>query len=450
MTPCVLSSLNWQTLRWLVLTLGIGCVASASPVWAQGNPFDPKGTNPTQSSLAGALGLACPDTSPALTGGLQERCNAIANDTGTPGSDSRRLNAMQTVSPEQVGAAGAEASRISGGHVSQINATLGGRMASILSGSVAAFQTQFNDEWADLDLHRSGAAGSDDATAESRLSAFLSLSYRFGDLDSTFKAIGFDYDIGGATVGIDYRVSDTVVLGAAFSYMYSKADFDGSAGDGETNSYTGSLFGLFNPTPELYITAIATVGGLDYDLTRDIKYAVTGDVVNASTGSDTDGVQFSFAGELGYDYSFEGLTAEPYFGIEARRLDIDSYRESGGGGWATAYDDQDITSLTSHIGARLSYAISTGIGVFLPQIRGEWVHEYADDDRDIGAFMVNDPSRFGFDVQTENPDRNYATLGADMSMTFAGGFAVFTGYEALVGYDRVTSHEFTLGGRIEF
>lgn len=88
--------------------------------------------------------------------------------------------------------------------------------------------------------------------------------------------------------------------------------------------------------------------------------------------------------------------------------------------------------------------------MFLPQIRGEWVHEYADDDRDIGVFMLNDPSRFPFDVQTENPDRNYATLGVDMSMTFAGGFAVFTAYESLVGYERVTSHEFTLGGRIEF
>jgi hypothetical protein len=315
--PHALSSLNWQTLRWLVLTLGIGCVASASPVWAQ-NPFDPPGTNPTQSSMGDALLPAC--VSGVLTGGLQDRCDAIAAEP----SDSLRLDAMQAVSPEQIGAAGAEAARISGGHVSQINATLGGRMASILSGSVAGFQTEFNGEWADLDLHRSGAAGSDDASTEPRLSAFLSFSYRFGDVDSTFKAIGFDYDIGGATAGIDYRVSDTVVLGAAFSYMYSKADFDGSAGDGETNSFTGSLFGLFYPTPELYITAIATVGGLDYDLTRDIKYAVTGDLVNVSTDSDPDGVQFSFAGEIGYDYSFEGLTAEPYFGIEARHLDIDS------------------------------------------------------------------------------------------------------------------------------
>jgi len=434
----------WQTLQ--LIALSIGSIALASPVWAQaGGPFEPPGVNPTQRDMASALFTAC-TTGPTLTNGLQTRCDSIAAETDV----NAQLNAVDEVSPEQVGAAGTEATRVSGGQLSQINSTLSSRMASVLGGAVAGVQTQFNGEWADLLSQRSGAAGSDDTAMGSRLGAFLSGNYQFGEVDTTFEAVGFDFDLGGVTAGLDYRVTDSVVLGGAFSYMRSEASFDDSAGDSEANSYNGSIFGLFNPTPELYLSGIVTIGGVDYDLTRRIQYTVTGDAVNARTNADTTGVQFSFAGEIGYDYRAKAFTASPYFGVESRRLNLDAYDESGGAGWAAAVDDQEINSLTSQIGARMSYAISTEMGVLLPQVRGEWVHEYSDDGRDIGAHFVNDPARNRFNIKTEDPDRNYGTVGADLSMTFAGGFSAFAAYEALVGYEDVSSHEFTLGGRVEF
>ena len=52
-------------------------------------------------------------------------------------------------------------------------------------------------------------------------------------------------------------------------------------------------------------------------------------------------------------------------------------------GLQLAYDAQHRESLTTTGGAFASYAISTSIGVFVPQFAGDWVHEFYDNQRVI-------------------------------------------------------------------
>lgn len=435
-----------QALAIFVAALGLlATPASAQMMDGDGNPLAPTDEselNKTQKNLLDVAGTGC--TTGTFDDDLQDRCNAIAG-----ADDDQKVGAFEATAPEQVGAAGTEATRVSGGQLAQVNATLSGRMASLLAGSVAALETEFNGEWASLGITRSGAAG-DNGPFDGRLGTFLSGTYQFGDVDNTREAVGFDFDMGGITAGADYRLTDTLVLGGAFSWMHSDADFKHSAGSSESDSYNGSIYGLYYPLPDLSFTGTATVGGIDYDLKRKIKYTAGTNNVNTKAKSDADAIHFGFAGEAAYDVHVDALTATPYFGAQYKRLEIDSYKEHGGDGWAMSFRDQNIDSVTTHLGARVNYAISTAIGIVLPQIWGEWIHEYEDDSRNIKTRLRGDPSKTPFNVETESPDRNYGVVGADLSMTFAGGISAFAAYEALVGYDDVESHQLTFGGRLEF
>jgi outer membrane autotransporter protein len=112
---------------------------------------------------------------------------------------------------------------------------------------------------------------------------------------------------------------------------------------------------------------------------------------------------------------------------------------------------QDVDSLTTALGGQVSYAISTALGVLLPQLRVEWEHEFLNDSRTIRATFVEDPTDAQREIQvrTDAPDRDYCNLGAGLSMTFRGGTSAFAYYETVLGLADVTIHNFTLGVRVE-
>ena len=48
------------------------------------------------------------------------------------------------------------------------------------------------------------------------------------------------------------------------------------------------------------------------------------------------------------------------------------------------------------------------------------------------------------------PEEDYAELGLAVSSVFQSGAQVFFSYDTLLGFENLTSHLFTLGGRWEF
>ena len=177
-------------------------------------------------------------------------------------------------------------------------------------------------------------------------------------------------------------------------------------------------------------------------------------LVNQIAHADPDGHQYSFSVGAGYDFRQGAWTFGPVARLQYIRLNIDGYQETinntaPGFGWAVALDSQDVESLTTVLGGRASYAISTGLGVLLPQVRIEWEHEFKNSSRLLTARFVNDPAGQPILFTTDNPDRNYANLGVSLSATFRGGIAAFIDYETVLGLAHVSGHFITLGVRGE-
>jgi uncharacterized protein with beta-barrel porin domain len=294
-----------------------------------------------------------------------------------------------------------------------------------------------------------------------RLGVFLNGTFTLGDKDSTSREAGFDFDAFGLTAGLDYRLIDNLVLGAAFSYNSTEADLDSSGGNVDVDRYVGSIYGLYYIGERFYLDGIASIGGNTYDMGRNIRYQIPGlvpgtvTVVNQKAQSDTDGMEYSFGLGAGYDFHLGGFTLGPFGRLNYVKAEIDGYQETinntaPGVGLNLAFEDQDVDSFTTALGAQVAYAISTTWGVVLPQLRLEWQHEFLNDSRTIQARFVNDPARTTFGLTTDNPDRDFFNLGAGISAVFARGKSAFLYYESVLGLKDITAHNIVAGIRLAF
>lgn len=399
----------------------------------------------TQQSMANVIEVACPQGTNLAE--FQTRCDAMVNAANL-GATSDVLNSLQQVSPEQIPSQGVSATRTS------FN-VIAGRLAAIRAGA-RGFQVAglgknvLPVNLASLTSAAGGAAG-DIVSGWDKLGGFINGNFNTGNVDTELNQLGYNFNSGSINFGLDYRFSDALVLGTAFTYMRSESSFDRSGGSLDSNAYTGAFYGTYYATDNLYFDGIASIGGINYESTRHIQYSVPTETVNALAKGTPGGNQYSLSFGGGYNFAMQQWTFNPYAKVNYLKLDVDGFRETGGSGWGMAYNDQTVESVTTTLGSQVSYAVSTPWGVLMPNIRGEWHHQYKDGSRNIAVrFLGDTTSGLSFNTVTSSPDRNYFTVGGGVSGTFAHGISGFFNYDALLGYRSVESHLFTVGARMEF
>lgn len=290
------------------------------------------------------------------------------------------------------------------------------------------------------------AASGQGGDQESRLGLFINGSGGFGDKNPTVMEAGFDFITGGVTAGLDYRFSDSVIGGVAMGYTTTDNDFLFGAGNLAVDAVSMSLFGTYFPTDAVYIDLIVSVSLIDQDLTRNLVWPT----VNRVALGNTDAQEFSVSVGGGYDFNYQGWTFGPYGRVDYVNTEIDGFTERGAFGMNLTFGGQDITSVATLLGGRVTHAISTDFGVLIPELHADWQHEYRNSSRPITVAFANDPAGNLVSIFTDPPDRNYANLGASLAAILPGGWMGFVSYETLLGFSNLTSHVFTVGGRVEF
>lgn len=357
-------------------------------------------------------------------------------------------SAMVAVSAEQTNIFGSQSTKTLAGQLHTVDIV----HTRLKLAAIEQSDILYADNEQIFSLNKGGAASSD---MGGELGFWMNSSYSFGDNDSTFNQLGYDYDSWAAIIGADYKLSNQLIIGLAFDYNHIDANFDHSRGGTDTDSYTGSLYGSYFITDRFHLDAVASYGGSDYDIERKLFYVITtgalAGTVDTKAKGETDGDQLSFNFSAGYDYNYEGLSISPYANINYLTIQIDSYKENrnSGDGWAMKFDEQNIQSLTSTLGSQISYAFSVPFGVIIPQVHGAWHHEYKNSSRTAKATLLGDALGQKINIDIDGPDRDFFTVGADVSAILAHGVTTFASYNALVGYNNVDSHTFTLGFRLE-
>lgn len=197
---------------------------------------------------------------------------------------------------------------------------------------------------------------------------------------------GFPTDSGtpfSGSVGLDYRTSGGVILGAAFTIGTQKQDFS-----------TGGHFDQTVGAPSLYVAyktgpvwgdVVATYGLYQNKIERQVPLGIFTDQNNA----DTSGRSLALAVRVGGDFKLGKVTTGPVAGMVLQQVRMNGFTETGTSGvTALLFDSQTRGSIVSQLGWRASM----DIGDWQPFAEAKWSHEWADKNRTVTASLTTAPA----------------------------------------------------------
>ena len=450
-----LSRFNDNILGTIILLVG-----AASPTYINAAQL---ANTPGLTSLQSATGAAVQ----TVCGGLASAGNTITSTPQNPEQDLfNQCNAMVQTGNEIQG------SGPIGNSLGLNNAELGGALQNVateemgtpsrismstLSGQVAEINTHLFGVHLISQKLGSSAGDDDGSLLSNRLSMFVNGIGGFGETTSTLREDASDFYSAGVIVGLDYRFTNNFVSGLAFGYSHLGSDFQSninvSGGGIDADIYNLSLFASYD-LDNFYVDGTFTYGWSDYDVRRGVLVSSNSTTstggANRVAKSSPDGQQYSTGLGLGYNYNNKAFNFRPFARLDYYHGNIDGYSETGGFGLDLNVEEQNFESLQSLLGAQLSYALSYSFGVIIPQFNVGWHHEFLNGSRAINARYSADFNNNILTALTDNPDRDYMTVGVGVSTVLQGGTQLFLNYQGLVGYTNVTSHGFAGGVRIEF
>ena len=324
-------------------------------------------------------------------------------------------------------------------------AAIGGQIEVQNGGLPAAVSQRLRQQQCEADdnancLQPGGASA--DETSFDGLNLFVSTDYQYKRKDEAAEA-GFQSDRGGITVGLDAPM-EWGLIGGAISYSHTWGDFDDDGGEFGIDSFGGLVYASYYPTDASYIDAVIGLAGKGQTLDRRV---VANNVILGNAEGDTIGFEFQGSLSGGYDFAFDNITIGPRVGVNYLRTELNGFTETGNP-LALSYEDQVEDSLTTTAGVQASIAISTSIGVIVPQASAEYVHEFLNDRRTIHA-VSTDGTATPVDFVTDPPDRNYFNIGGGIVFVLPDGIAPFLSYSAQVANRFEELHTLTAGVRFE-
>jgi len=425
--------------------------------------------DPRQSAIAGAIDASCPALA-ALGSGrtaaqndLFQRCREIVDAAGIdPDAASDALSALfpdvaLVQSTASLVAAQAQQDNLKSRLTSLRSNTRPNALAGLtLTGPGG--QVGFGDLLGYL-LQADDSSGSEIGAEFSRWGFFATGQLGRAEADATSLNPSWDLDVNGLTVGVDYRKSDRLVLGAAVGYTRQDAKLDGDIGTLDTNGYSVSGYSSWYFGNNGYLDGVFTFGNNSYDLERRIQYTLPRagggtSVVDQIGRSSSDGDMMSLSATIGRDFQHEAWSFGPYGRFVYSRFGFDETVEQlqseAGSGLGMVIDNRDVTSLVGVLGGRASYVHSTSFGILMPNFTLEYEHEFKDDPAVIEARFINDPTATPILVEGNEYDSSFLRLGVGLSMVFSGGKSGFVMYERTIGRSSLTEDQLNLGMRIEF
>lgn len=262
--------------------------------------------------------------------------------------------------------------------------------------------------------------------------------------DQTELENGYDSSLVGFVIGLDYLFSDSLIVGASLSQSDDEADFDGDAGELDTESQSLLLYLTWLPSTNLGVDVYLGSADADFDGDRSVAFGnINGEIGNSTSSSQT------LAGlSVSYRWGFDKFNASGFLAYDLNDSEIDGYSETGTTGLELIYPDQDIESKTTSIGAYLSWDNEFAWGVLVPNLRIAAVHESGDGSREIDTELALSPGPV-LTIETDDPDRDYGLVGFGLVGALNNGQQWFVDYETRVSHDFIDDWSLSAGYLLE-
>ena len=265
----------------------------------------------------------------------------------------------------------------------------------------------------------------------------------FGSQNSSINQTGYNFTLGGFTLGADYRLRDNLLVGLATGYSNTSAGFYGSGGSVNTNTVPFNAYAAYFPGSLYAYGSLGYALNL-YDLNRGINF----NGIGRSASSSTTGNQFNLYGETGYDLKLSRFILTPSATLSYSTLWVDGFTEQGAGALNLKVGSQNANSVQTGLGGRLTVPLEVGSVKVVPQGYAFYQHEFANGSRGLSASLSQGSSSFNF--QTDAAKRNYALVGASITAGLRKNLYAQVNFNAEMGRTGSTGQAINAGLRWEF
>jgi uncharacterized protein with beta-barrel porin domain len=228
---------------------------------------------------------------------------------------------------------------------------------------------------------------------------------RQGDIDSMsgYKSKAF-----GLMLAYDMPLSKETRIGLAGGYANTNIDDNNSIGQTEIDSY--QLTGYLSHTPGPWFINGALTFGMDrYDGSRSIVFGS----VNRTASADYKGRQYSAIVSAGQHFYFNQTTITPLAALQASRIHIDSYSETGASDLNLRVSSQDYDIVQSSLGVKAEHRIQVRNGNLYPEMHVKWLHDFTSTSMEQTAAFSGGGAQFK--VRGIEQDRNIFNVGAGLT-----------------------------------
>ena len=291
---------------------------------------------------------------------------------------------------------------------------------------------------------RGGGGGLDGRTArfgDGGIGMFLIAGVRSGEFEDRANRPLVDLGSTGVIAGLDFRLGPGTLVGLMGGIDSSDARLTPTSRDSEVESWFGGAYGSVGLGPA-FLDLQVSFGRTDYELFRRITVGA----FDAESAAEAEGDYWMVAGTAGFSLQASALKIEPYAGLRYVDIELDEFTETGNMA-ALTIGATGLESLQSIAGLRLGADIPMGGASLRPSVRGEWRHEFNNDEPRAIAGSFGGAGPFAFSTTPLGDD--HLVLGAGLSLSMGRSLAIVADYSAQLGggYD---IHTASAGLRLRF
>ena len=253
---------------------------------------------------------------------------------------------------------------------------------------------------------------------------------------------GFPNDPGtpvALAAGFDYKLSNDWLVGIVLAGGHQHANFSMGFGGFTQDEFSVSAYSAKTIGP-VWFDAIATYGAIDYDVKRSVPVGITAQNNTASAS----GSNISLAGDVGYDFHFEGITHGPVAGVTLQQVHVNGFTESGSF-TSLGFGAQTRNSAVSDLG----YRVVIDCGRLSPFAKVTWDHEFASTNRQVTAILTTSVAP-SYSMPAVQAGSDWGALTAGTTVKLASNVSGLLAVTSTVAQQNVATYSGQVGINVSF
>ncbi len=424
-------------------------------ITVQDNVYVDSATNDNDASVAEVLSGLCGDLSSLSDAELGAAQRLLLNQCITldtirannPDDEAAIAEALSQIAPEEAIAQTRVALDANRSQVKTVSQRVQQQRVARRNGQTNSIALN-GMQW-QRDSIRGAGASADESSILSKFGIFASVQLEDAERDKTDLENGYDADSTVFTIGADYYLSESLLIGSTLGINRNELEYASSDGSLDTDITTLSVFGAyFQDNFSFYLQA--GYGWTEFDSNRNVSYGTDTLGIDATLTSATKGTQQSINSRAEWEWQSGVLRVIPFARLDYLNNDTDAYGEQGTTGLEMSFDNQSASQLTLAAGVQSTYTLTPSWGVLVPSIGLTYLSE-VDSNRDpiVARFAVDPDAARAYTLENDGGDTSFYQLSIGTSAVFVHGFSAFAEYTTYLGYENLSVSQLQLGMRYE-